>query len=48
MDQRVAEAVSLGATLRTGGTHEGLVHQPTILTDVIWVNTTSSRREFPF
>lgn len=34
MDERVQEAVSLGAVLHTGGTHEGLVYQPTILTDV--------------
>ena len=34
MDERVREAVQLGATLHTGGTHEGLVFQPTILTDV--------------
>jgi acyl-CoA reductase-like NAD-dependent aldehyde dehydrogenase len=34
MDERVREAVSLGATLHSGGTHEGLVYQPTILTDV--------------
>jgi acyl-CoA reductase-like NAD-dependent aldehyde dehydrogenase len=31
---RVQEAVSLGAMLRTGGTSEGLVYQPTILTNV--------------
>jgi acyl-CoA reductase-like NAD-dependent aldehyde dehydrogenase len=34
VDERVKEAVSLGATLHTGGTHEGLVYQPTILTGV--------------
>ena len=34
MDERVREAVQLGATLHTGGSHEGLVYRPTILTDV--------------
>jgi acyl-CoA reductase-like NAD-dependent aldehyde dehydrogenase len=34
MDERIREAVQLGATLHTGGTREGLVFQPTILTDV--------------
>ena len=34
VDERVQEAVKLGATLHTGGTHEGLVYQPTILTGV--------------
>jgi acyl-CoA reductase-like NAD-dependent aldehyde dehydrogenase len=46
MDQRVAEAVSLGATVRTGGTHEGLVYQPTILTDVPYSATASSEETF--
>src|SRR6266853_2003632 len=34
MDERVKEAVSLGATLHTGGTFDGQIYQPTILTDV--------------
>lgn len=34
MHERVQDAVSLGATVRTGGTSEGLVFQPTVLTDV--------------
>jgi acyl-CoA reductase-like NAD-dependent aldehyde dehydrogenase len=42
MDERIQEAVSLGATLRTGGTHEGLVYQPTILTDVPYEATASN------
>jgi len=46
MDQRVAEAVSLGATVRTGGTHEGLVYQPTILTDVPYEATASHEETF--
>jgi acyl-CoA reductase-like NAD-dependent aldehyde dehydrogenase len=46
MDQRVAEAVSLGATVRTGGTHEGLVYQPTILTDVPYSATASNEETF--
>src|SRR5258708_21823606 len=34
VDGRVKEAVAKGATLRTGGTFEGRIYQPTILTDV--------------
>jgi acyl-CoA reductase-like NAD-dependent aldehyde dehydrogenase len=34
VDGRVKEAVAKGATLHTGGTFEGLIYQPTILTDV--------------
>src|ERR1700704_2113636 len=33
VDARVKEAVAKGATLRTGGTFEGQIYQPTILTD---------------
>jgi acyl-CoA reductase-like NAD-dependent aldehyde dehydrogenase len=46
MDERIQEAVSLGATLRTGGTHEGLVYQPTILTDVPYEATVSNEETF--
>ncbi len=46
MDERVKEAVSLGATLHTGGTHEGLVYQPTILTDVPYAATASNEETF--
>jgi acyl-CoA reductase-like NAD-dependent aldehyde dehydrogenase len=46
MDERIKEAVSLGATLRTGGTHEGLVYQPTILTDVPYEATVSNEETF--
>jgi acyl-CoA reductase-like NAD-dependent aldehyde dehydrogenase len=46
VDQRVREAVSLGATLHTGGTHEGLVYQPTILTDVSYEATASNEETF--
>jgi acyl-CoA reductase-like NAD-dependent aldehyde dehydrogenase len=46
MDQRVEEAVKLGATLHTGGTHEGLVYQPTILTDVSYEATASNEETF--
>ena len=46
MDQRIAEAVSLGATVRTGGTHDGLVYQPTILTDVPYEATASNEETF--
>ena len=34
VDGRVKEAVAKGATLHTGGTFQGLIYQPTILTDV--------------
>ena len=46
IDERVREAVSLGATLRTGGTAEGLVYQPTILTDVPYAATASNEETF--
>jgi acyl-CoA reductase-like NAD-dependent aldehyde dehydrogenase len=46
MDDRVNEAVKLGATLRAGGTHEGLVYQPTILTDVPYEATASNEETF--
>jgi acyl-CoA reductase-like NAD-dependent aldehyde dehydrogenase len=46
MDERVTEALSLGATLQTGGTHEGLVYQPTILTDVSYEATVSNEETF--
>ncbi|HEX4251070.1 MAG TPA: aldehyde dehydrogenase family protein [Pseudonocardia sp.] len=46
MDQRVQEALSLGATLQTGGTHEGLVYQPTILTDVPFEATAAHEETF--
>jgi len=46
MDERVREAVSLGATLHTGGTHEGLVYQPTILTDVPFEATAAHEETF--
>jgi acyl-CoA reductase-like NAD-dependent aldehyde dehydrogenase len=46
MDERVREAVSLGATLHTGGTHEGLVYEPTILTDVPFEATAAHDETF--
>ena len=46
VDERVKEAVSLGATLRTGGTYDGLVYQPTILTDVPYEATASNEETF--
>jgi acyl-CoA reductase-like NAD-dependent aldehyde dehydrogenase len=46
MDERVKEAVDLGATLQTGGTHEGLVYQPTILTDVSYEAAASNEETF--
>jgi len=46
VDERVREAVSLGAALRTGGTAKGLVYQPTILTDVPYEATASNEETF--
>jgi len=46
MDERIREAVQLGATLHTGGTHEGLVFQPTILTDVPYETTAANEETF--
>jgi len=46
MDERIKEAMSLGATLHTGGTHEGLVYQPTILTDVPYEATAANEETF--
>jgi acyl-CoA reductase-like NAD-dependent aldehyde dehydrogenase len=46
MDERIAEAVSLGATVQTGGTHDGLVYEPTILTDVPYEATVSNEETF--
>jgi acyl-CoA reductase-like NAD-dependent aldehyde dehydrogenase len=46
MDKRIAEAVELGAKVQTGGTHEGLVYQPTILTDVSYEATASNEETF--
>jgi len=46
IDQRVKEAVSLGASLRAGGTYDGLVYQPTILTDVPYEATASNEETF--
>jgi len=34
VDERIREAVTKGAVVRTGGRHTGQVYQPTILTDV--------------
>ena len=46
VDARVKEAVEKGATLHTGGTHEGLVYQPTILTNVSYDATVSNEETF--
>ncbi|MFC8519342.1 aldehyde dehydrogenase family protein [Streptomyces sp. NPDC057257] len=46
MDQRVKEAVAKGAKLHTGGTYDGLVYQPTILTDVPYDATVSNEETF--
>jgi acyl-CoA reductase-like NAD-dependent aldehyde dehydrogenase len=44
--ERVENAVSLGATVRTGGTSEGLVYQPTVLTDVPYQATAANEETF--
>jgi acyl-CoA reductase-like NAD-dependent aldehyde dehydrogenase len=46
VDERVKEAVSLGASLRTGGIYDGLVYQPTILTNVPYEATASNEETF--
>ncbi|MFI6467189.1 aldehyde dehydrogenase family protein [Streptomyces sp. NPDC050528] len=46
VDGRVKEAVAKGAKLHTGGTYEGLVYQPTILTDVPYDATVSNEETF--
>jgi len=46
VDSRVKEAVAKGATVHTGGTYEGLVYQPTILTDVSYDATVSNEETF--
>src|SRR5712672_213327 len=46
VDERVQEAVSLGATVRTGGTSEGLVFQPTVLTDVPYTAAAANEETF--
>jgi acyl-CoA reductase-like NAD-dependent aldehyde dehydrogenase len=46
MDERIDEAVKLGATLHTGGSHDGLVYEPTILTDVPYEATASNEETF--
>jgi acyl-CoA reductase-like NAD-dependent aldehyde dehydrogenase len=46
MQNRVDEAVANGATLHTGGTSEGLIYQPTILTDVSHDVTASNEETF--
>lgn len=42
----VEEAVAMGATLRTGGVHDGQVYHPTILTDVSYDATVSNEETF--
>ena len=42
----VEEAVSLGAVVQTGGTYEGQVYSPTILTDVPYSATVSNEETF--
>jgi acyl-CoA reductase-like NAD-dependent aldehyde dehydrogenase len=43
---RVQEALEKGATLQTGGTYEGQIYQPTILTDVSYEATASNEETF--
>jgi len=44
--QSVQEAAALGARIETGGTHEGQVYQPTILTHVPYEATISNEETF--
>ena len=44
--QSVQEAAALGARIETGGTHEGQVYQPTILTNVPYEATISNEETF--
>jgi len=44
--ERVQEAVTLGATVRTGGTSDGLVYRPTILTDVPYEAVAANEETF--
>ncbi|GIM93024.1 aldehyde dehydrogenase family protein [Paractinoplanes toevensis] len=46
MDDRVKDAVAHGAVVRTGGTHEGRVYQPTVLTDVSYDAVASNVETF--
>jgi acyl-CoA reductase-like NAD-dependent aldehyde dehydrogenase len=46
MQHRIDEAVAAGATLHTGGTSDGLIYQPTILTDVSHDVTASNEETF--
>jgi acyl-CoA reductase-like NAD-dependent aldehyde dehydrogenase len=46
VDSRVKEAVAKGAKLHTGGTYDGLVYQPTILTDAPYDATVSNEETF--
>lgn len=46
MHKRVQEAVALGATVHTGGTSEGLVFQPTVLTDVPYTAEAANEETF--
>lgn len=44
--ERVQEALARGASLRTGGTYDGQVYEPTILTDVPYEATMSNEETF--
>jgi len=44
--KRVQEAVALGAAVHTGGTSEGLVFQPTVLTDVPYTAEAANEETF--
>ena len=46
VDERVREAVAAGAKVHTGGTYEGQIYQPTILTDVPYDVTMSNDETF--
>jgi acyl-CoA reductase-like NAD-dependent aldehyde dehydrogenase len=46
MDKRIKEAVAKGATVHTGGTYDGRIFQPTILTDVPYDAEVSNEETF--
>jgi acyl-CoA reductase-like NAD-dependent aldehyde dehydrogenase len=46
VDERVKDAVAKGATIRAGGTYEGQIYEPTILTDVSYEAVASNEETF--
>jgi acyl-CoA reductase-like NAD-dependent aldehyde dehydrogenase len=46
MDERIKDAVAKGAVVRSGGTYQGRIFQPTILTDVPYDAAASNQETF--